>query len=147
MKPPNKNEHISEKVFHKKVIIEIRKQVKNKTLPCNILLDGKIEGNTSKAYTCFSKRLGYVNDVADISIKNQSFDGTYNQLDIELKIGKAKPRDTQRTKLMSLAKRFNHFPCCVNTENGLIYGINKVITIIHTYMTKPTNQLNKFKLK
>jgi hypothetical protein len=116
-----------EKVFHLKLVDFLRMRYKN------VILDGKVEGNINKTLTKFSKRMGYINDVADISIKHPSNAGQYIQLDMELKIGSNVPRTTQKQMLRSLNRKYKHFPTYINTSSGAVNAFREIDDLMHEY--------------
>lgn len=141
------NQPINEKEFHKKLIKNIRNKINTGELPSNLILEGRIQGNIkSKKINAFSNRQGYIIDSPDITIKNRSPFG-YTHLDIELKIKDKKPRRSQREFLLNYEKKYNHFPCYINTECGEYDAINKTIKLIKYYKNGPKRELLKYKLK
>lgn len=140
----NKDEvYLPEKEFQNRVVVELNK-IEGVGF---VLVDGKVQGNISKKFSKFSKMMGYPRDVADVSVKNKSFDDKYKQVDMELKVGNKGPRPTQYAKLKNLQQRFDHFPCCVNTRDGVEAGVKKAVDIVRTYLTRPSKELEKYMLK
>lgn len=137
---------VLEKVFHKKVITSIRSRIKSGLFPASLLLDGKVQGNLPRAANCLSTRMGYLNNIADISIKKLSKNKKFKQLDIELKVGLKKPRPDQWAMLLRVEFEFNHCVVYVNTYNGVAHGVKTVMKIINDYLNKDESTLRKYLL-
>lgn len=134
-----------EKDFHKDVIKLLKNYQKNEKE--DLIFEGRIQGNIgNKKVGAFSNKMGYMIDSADITIKNPSFDNKYTHLDLELKIGNKKPRETQKEKLLFLSNSFNHFPAYLNTTDGKKEALKSTKKIVQVYLNGPEDELIKYRV-
>ncbi len=137
---------VSEREFHTNLIVGLRRAVRAGVLPSTTVIDGRSEGNIPMRMLIKNKMLGYVVGTPDVSILNTSSDKTYNQLNIELKIGSEGTRQSQDKRLM-LLERYRHCAVVLKSGTSPKRAIKRAVRIVKAYLSGPPDKLEKYRYK